>query len=606
MMSGTASAGLPPTGGPRVSIGQYSIAGAKARNDDSYGVLVPEPAMLVSHGIAMAIADGMSSSEGAKEASENCVKSFLTDYYCTHASWSVKKSVGVVLRAVNSWLFAQGQRQHDSERGMVSTFSGLVLKAGTAHIFHAGDTRISRISNGQLEALTRDHRINIGGGREQLSRAFGIGQNIEVDYRAEVLDAGDVLLFTTDGVHDTLPASELIALVANHGHDLAKTAERVVARALEQGSTDNLTCQIVRVEHPGAVDEAAHLKTLTALPFPPDLSPGMSFEGYRILSELHTSKRTQVYLARDEASGKQVVIKTPSVNFEDEPTYIEMFIREEWVGKLAAGPHVLPIVPHERPRKSLYIVTEFFDGQTLRQWMRDHPQPDFETVRAIVDQIAKGLRGFHRKDILHQDLKPENVMIDAQGLVKIIDFGSARVAGMDERASDERPWTKSKWTESKLSDSKSTETKSPGAAPRLVGTVDYTAPEYHTGEPATNRSDIYAVGVIAYEILTGSHPYGRGFARARDIERLDYRPAFNVREDIPAWMDAALAKAVQKRPSERTDVLSALVEDLRRPNAALGYDRPRPLMERNPVAVWRTLALAMVALNIVLLALLAR
>jgi eukaryotic-like serine/threonine-protein kinase len=581
MMSGVASAGLPPIGGPRVSIGQHSIAGAKARNDDSYGVLVPEPALLMSHGIAMAIADGMSSSEGAKEASENCIKSFLTDYYCTHASWTVKKSVGVVLRAVNSWLFAQGQRRHDSDRGMVSTFSGLVLKAGTAHIFHAGDTRISRIANGRLEALTRDHRVKIGAGREHLARAFGMGQNIEVDYRAEVVDAGDVLLFTTDGVHDTVPSSELVALVASHGDDLTAAAAHIVTRALEQGSSDNLTCQIVRVDAPGAIDEAAHLRSLTALPFPPELAPGRVFEGYTILRELHTSKRTQVYLACDNVNGDSVVIKTPSVNFEDEPAYIEMFIREEWVGKLAAGPHVLRVIPPERPRKSLYIVTEYFDGQTLRQWMRDHPQPDFETVRAIVDQIAKGLRGFHRKDILHQDLKPENVMIDAEGLVKIIDFGSARVAGSED-------------------------SPSPVTAPRLVGTVDYTAPEYHNGEPATNRSDIYAVGVLAYEMLTGRLPYGRGFASARDVERLNYISAGQVREDVPVWMDAALAKAVQKRASDRTDALSALVEDLRRPNAALGYDRPRPLMERNPVAVWRTLALAMLVLNVVLLALLAR
>jgi eukaryotic-like serine/threonine-protein kinase len=569
------------THGARISIGQHSSAGVKSRNDDSYGVLVPEPALLESHGIAMAIADGMSSSEGAKEASENCIKSFLNDYFCTHASWSVKKSVSVVLRALNSWLYAQGQRQHASERGMVSTFSGLILKAGTAHIFHAGDTRISRVVSGHLEQLTRDHRVRVGGGREHLTRAFGMGQNIEVDYRAEVVNAGDLLVFTSDGVHDTLSGIELTNLLARHADDLPLAAEQIVARALEHGSTDNLTCQIVRIDAPGAADEASHLRSLTALPFPPDLAPGMMFDGFTILRELHTSKRTQVYLARDNTSGATVVLKTPSVNFEDEPTYIEMFIREEWVGKLAADPHVLRVVPPDRPRRYLYIVTEYFDGQTLRQWMRDHPTPALETVRDIVGQIAKGLRAFHRKDILHQDLKPENIMISAEGLVKIIDFGSARAAGLDERAS-------------------------PVAALRLVGTVDYTAPEYHGGDAATNRSDIYAVGVIAYELLTGRLPYGRGFTSVRDVSRLNYVPTTSIREDVPVWMDAALAKAVSKTASNRTDVLSALVEDLRRPNPALGYDRPRPLIERDPVAVWRALAIAFFALNVVLAFLLTR
>ena len=562
--------------GPRVAIGQCSLAGAKDRNDDSYGVAVPAPAQLVSKGIAMAIADGMSSSEAAKEASENCVKSFLGDYYATHASWTVKKSVGVVLRAVNSWLYAQGQSQHNSDRGMVSTFSGAVLKAGTAHIFHAGDSRICRVRDGQLEALTRDHRVRVAQGREHLSRAFGIGQNLEIDYRAETMEAGDILLFTTDGVHDHLTVAEQLRIITEAGQDLDVAARRIVETALKNGSDDNLTCQIVAVADPGRVDEATHLRTLTALPFPPDLAPAMTFDGFTILRELHTSKRTQVYLARDGASDQTVVLKTPSVNFEDDPAYIEMFAREEWIGGLVGSPHVLAVVPASRPRRHLYYVVEFFDGQTLRQWMRDNPRPDLATVRQIVEQVALGLRAFHRKDVLHQDVKPENIMIDSLGKVKIIDFGSARAAGLDEAGSTV-------------------------ALPTLVGTVDYTAPEYHLGEPPTNRADIYALGCIAYEMLTSKLPYGRGFANARDVARLHYTPAGDLRPDVPLWVDAALRRAVAKKPAERTEALSALTADLSQPNPALGYDRPRPLIERNPAGFWRAVALVLAAINIVLL-----
>ena len=115
------------SGRPQIIIGQYSIAGAKARNDGSYGVLIPEGPLLFTKGIAMAIADGMSSSEAAKEASETCVKSFLDDYFSTHESWTAKKSVAAVLKATNNWLYAQGQTVYLSNRGMVSTFLGLVL-----------------------------------------------------------------------------------------------------------------------------------------------------------------------------------------------------------------------------------------------------------------------------------------------------------------------------------------------------------------------------------------------------------------------------------------------------------------------------------------------
>ena len=250
--------------GPSIAIGQYSIAGAKVRNDDSYGVVVPTGGLLATHGIAMAIADGMSSSEGAKEASETCVKSFLEDYYCTHASWSVKKSAGVVLTAINNWLYAQGQLHHHSERGMVSTFTGLIVKGGTAHIFHCGDCRISRLHDGAIEPLTRDHRVLVGKGREMLARAVGIDQHLEIDYRAEPLAAGDILLFTTDGVHDVLTAADSAALLTAHGQDLDAAARQIVEIALAKGSTDNLTCQIVRIEAPGNADETGHMQALAA------------------------------------------------------------------------------------------------------------------------------------------------------------------------------------------------------------------------------------------------------------------------------------------------------------------------------------------------------
>ena len=566
---------------PRISAGQYSAAGNKPRNDDSYGLVEPAMPLLASKGIAMAIADGMSSSEAAKQASETCIKSFLEDYYGTHESWTVKKSVGVVLNAANSWLYAQGQNEYQSDRGMVSTFTGAVLKAGMLHIFHTGDARLGRLRDGKLEPLTRDHRARVLRGQSSLSRAMGLSPNLEVDYRTEPVEAGDVLLFTTDGIHDHVPAAELARLIAGSPADLNAAARQIADLALSHGSADNLTAQIVRIEDPGKPDAASHLASLTRLPFPPELSPGMSFEGFRIVRELHASARSQVYLAQDVATGKSVAIKTPSANHQDDPDYLDMFIREAWIGRMVASPHVLQVMEPSRPRRHLYLVTEYFDGQTLRQWMHDHPRPDLETVRGIVEQIAKGLRAFHRKDILHQDLKPENLMIDRLGLVKIIDFGSSRAASLDDAGS-------------------------PSVRPALAGTLDYTAPEYHLGEVPTNRADIYALGVIAYELLTGKPPYARGFASARDVARLNYVPATTLRDDIPLWMDAALEKAVHKQPANRTEALSALTEDIRRANPALGYDRPHPLMERNPLAFWRALALALLLANLALLLLLNR
>ena len=566
---------VPKLGRLAVAVGQHSIAGRKSRNDDSYGVVVPEAALLETKGIAMAIADGMSSSEAAKAASETCVKSFLSDYYATHASWTVKTSVGRVLTAVNRWLHGQSVTNYLTDRGMVSTFSGMVVKSGAAYVFHAGDSRIYLLRERSLEQLTHDHRVRTSREQEYLSRAVGIAPDLEIDYKMFAVEHGDVFIFTTDGVHDFIRDGVLSEIVRAEMADLNFAARRVVETAFANGSPDNLTCQIVRINDPGRPDEEATLKRLTALPFPPALAPGMVFEGYSILRDLHLSKRTQVHLARDHASGQLVVIKTPSVNFEDDSRYLEMFAREEWIGSLVASPHVVKVIRSDRKRQSLYYVTEFFEGRTLRQWMVDHPKADLETVRVIVEQIAKGLRAFHRKEIIHQDIKPENILIDASNTIKIVDFGSSRVGGLSEVVPDE--------------------------AVGPVGTLDYAAPEYHLGEAPTNRSDIYSLGVIVYELLTGQLPYGRGFSNRRDLNKLSYIPATTVNENVPGWIDAALARAVHKSPAQRTEALSALVEDLRRPNADYQTPRSQPLLERNPVAFWRSCAIALGILSLGLL-----
>lgn len=559
----------------KIEIGQHSIAGRKPRNDDSYGVVVPDGHVLEAKGIAIAIADGMSSSEAAKEASECCVRSFLDDYYATHESWTVKRSVATVLKAVNAWLYAQGQRLDFEGRGMVSTFSGIVLKSGTAHIFHAGDSRVWRMRANTLEQLTTDHRLKLGRGLEHLSRAFGTNQNLEIDYRQEVLEAGDIYFLSTDGIHDRLTAAEIVRLIKLNTTDLQSASRNIVDSAFEKGSTDNLTCQILRVVQPGTSDVAGHNSAAAKLPFPKLLAVDNILDRYKIIRPIHESNRSQVYLASDIETNELVAIKTPSPNFEDDAAYIEAFAHEEWVGRLVSSPNTLRIHDAKGQRLSLYHVTEYFEGKTLQQWMLDNPRPELEIVRSIIEQIALGLRAMHRKDILHLDLKPANVMINAQGLVKIIDFGSSRAASwFDENQPQE------------------------GAA--AAGTADYTAPENLTGNPPTNRSDIFSLAAIAYEMITGSLPYGKGLTSAAMIKKLRYRSASWLRNDVPLWMDAALEAAVTLDPDKRTDALSALTTDLRKPNSALLPLRGRPLLEQNPLLFWKLISLFLLILVVVL------
>lgn len=564
-----------------VSTGQFSDQGRKPSNQDFYGAMLPLDRLLKTKGIALAIADGVSSSDRGGEAAAACVMGFLEDYFSTPESWSVQKSAQQVLTALNTWLYSQGQR--GSGNGLVSTLSVLILKSTTAHLFHVGDSRIYYLHDQDLEQLTRDHRTYISGGKNYLSRAMGADLHLEIDYRKLAVSENDVFILTTDGVHEYHSGKEIARIVRENSVNLDKAAERIVQAALGNQSPDNATCQILRIDGLPSQEPEDVYQELTELPFPPELSAGMILDGYRIVREIHASKRTQIYLAIDAESGSRVALKMPSVNYEDDPAYIEHFILEEWIGRRIDNPHVVKVFPPTRRRRFLYHVTEFLEGSILRQWMRDHPSPDLETVRGLIEQIAKGLRAFHRLEMVHQDLKPENIVIDPLGNVKLVDFGSTRVAGFAEITT-------------------------PIERLHLLGTKNYTAPEYFCNQPGTSASDVYSLGVIAYEMLTGRLPYGEmpaNWPTAKSLTGLTYTPATDHNQAIPRWVDGALRKAVHPDPKQRYNELSEFLYDLRHPNQQLIKAGYRPLLERNPVAFWRGVSIILLLLNLLWLYLLA-
>ena len=189
----------------KISLGQYSDKGRKETNQDFHGACIPDEPQLSAKGIAIALADGISSSNVSQVASQSAVRVFLEDYYCTSPAWSVKKSAQQVLMAINSWLYAQTQQspyRYEKDRGYVCTMSALVLKSTTAHLFHAGDARIYRLRDDVLEQLTHDHRVWVSSEQSYLSRALGIQSHLDIDYQSLRMEQGDVFLFATDGVHE--------------------------------------------------------------------------------------------------------------------------------------------------------------------------------------------------------------------------------------------------------------------------------------------------------------------------------------------------------------------------------------------------------------------
>ncbi len=566
-----------------ISLGQASDKGRKEINQDFHGASIPKEPLLTSKGIAIGLADGISSSEVSQHASEVAVKSFLEDYYCTSESWTVKTSVQRVLKSSNSWLYQQTRNspyRYSPDKGYVCTFTTLVIKSNTAHIFHAGDTRVYRLVDNHLEQLTEDHRLWVTQDKSYLRRALGMKENLELDYQSLAVEVGDTFILATDGVYEFADDKFIIETIKHHDGDLDKAASLIVAEALEQGSDDNLSIQIVRVDQLPTQDVDEIYQQLTTLPFPPEITARMVLDGYEIIRELQVSYRSHIYLAVDVETQEQVVIKIPSVDMRGSSDYLERFLMEEWVARRITNAHVLKPSLQTRKRNYLYIVTEYIKGKTLKQWMIDHPEPDVEEVRSIIEQVATGLRAFHRQEMFHQDLRPDNIMIDETGSVKIIDFGSVRVAGLSEITS-------------------------PVVQQNILGTAQYTAPECFLGEAGSKYADMFSLGVICYQMLSGRLPYGAEVAKSHTKaaqRRLSYQSVLDDERAIPSWVDEAIKKAVHPDPYRRYDAISEFVFDLRHPNKAFLSKTRAPLIERNPIIFWQSVSLGLAVAVIALMA----
>ncbi|MFD1581875.1 protein kinase domain-containing protein, partial [Microbulbifer halophilus] len=507
---------------------------------------------------------GVASAEAGGEAARAAVSGFLSDYYSTPETWPLKKAAARVLQSLNGWLYRKSGGG-EIKQGWLTTFSTAIFKGASVHLIHIGDSRIYRLRGDRLECLTRDHSRALGPGRTFLARALGMDAHVDVDYRREELQPGDTYLVSSDGVHDFLPAETVVGILHNSGDNAARA---LVDAALDAGSGDNLSAVVCRVNRVEASDDDL-LNHNRQLPFPPDLRPGNKLDGYLILQELHTSSRSQLYLARDLDTGELRAIKTPSVNFSDDPLYIERFIAEEWTGRRLDHPGIIRVYPPRPERQFLYHVLEYIDGQNLRQWMQLNPQPAVEQVRELIAQLVSALRRLQRMEIVHGDLKPENIMVTADGRLKLIDLGGADGAGIREHLNlaDDTP----------------------------PGSKNYAAPEYFLGDRPSHRSDIFSLGVIAYELLTGRYPYPEraGFRhyQLKHYASLRYTRARQHREDIPEWIDGALRKACAPDPGHRYPALSEFVHDLHTPNPEFSHERERPLMERNPLLFWQLVAL---------------
>jgi len=555
--------------GVRASVGFFSDKGPRDRNEDFAGAVfgseLPEP----RHDVVAAIADGIGSAKGGRVAAETAVRGFLDGFTELPETMDVRNAGPRVLGPLNSWLHGQGRRD-TTLIGMGCTFTALVLRGRTAHVLHVGDTRAYRLSGDRLTLMTTDHvREPEEPGRSGvLYRALGVETELRLDYSSQPMTRHDRFLLCSDGIHGVL-SSETIAAIMREHSAAGAAAQALVRAALLNGSTDNCTAMVLDVvdlPEVGSADVTAALMQLPIIPVP---QVGQTVDGFVLNALISDGRYTRLFLALDEAEGGDVVLKFPKPQAESVAAFRLAFAREAWVGARVNSPWVGSIIALPPGRQTcLYAAMPFYQGELLQARMAHAPMLGLEEGRDIAVKLARAVAALHRADIVHRDIKPDNVILERNGALKLIDLGVVRVPGLEDQAPENIP-----------------------------GTAGYMAPEMYDGEAGNAATDIFAMGVTMFRAFTGEFPYGNpdaGPPRGRPKALSALRP------DLPGWLEAALARAVAIDPAERfADAAEFAVEMEAGPaRAPASVQRPRTLYERSPVRFWQGVA-ALLALALI-------
>jgi serine/threonine-protein kinase len=249
---------------------------------------------------------------------------------------------------------------------------------------------------------------------------------------------------------------------------------------------------------------------------------------------------SSVYKATDLSTGNSVALKVPFMEFESDPGLYSRFEREEAVGKVLDHPYILRVVPVEHKSRP-YIAMEFLEGQTLRQLLSSGGKLPVAEALKIASRICEALEYMHRQDMVHRDLKPENIMLCKDGSLRIMDFGIVKVSGM-------RRLTFS------------------GFSPAL-GTPDFMAPEQVKGKRGDQRTDVYSLGAVLFEMITGTVPFEGSTPFQIMNARLTGDPPAprSINPDIPPEVEEIVLHAMQRNPDDRYPSAAAMKAELDAP-----------------------------------------
>jgi serine/threonine protein phosphatase PrpC len=523
------------------SLGYSSLTGPRERNEDFCGAMAPESEELENKGLLAAVADGVGGRNNGREASEYVVRGLLADYYATPDTWGVFQSFDTVIQSLNRWLVAQSASAGYSA-GMATTLSALLLRGDRYHFAHVGDSRIYRFHQRALQRLTQDHVWEHPELDTVLSRAIGLDNKLSVDYGDGELAVGDSFLICSDGVWHALGDRRLSEMLASYPDDPQKAAERITHAALALGSKDNSTAMVLSVHRVTPERLRDSLMRTSKLPVPRLLMPGEELDGLEIVRLMHESPVTLRYHARLKTSGQLCILKT--LTPESDSSDAVALAHEEWLARRVthvAFPQVIPA-----PGRSwLYYLVTWHDGATLGQWLKKGRRFSPAEATELGTQLLKGIGALHRLGIIHGDIKPDHLLLEGDGHLRILGMGAV------------------------------------------------------TSDSATVDSDLYACGSCLYELLTRKIPNGETDSQ-RPVRMEPVSPS-RYRPDIPEWLESILLKALALNPKDRFETAEEFLLALEKGSSSrLRVPRKAPLSQRDPALMLKIVAAASLLLNIVL------